>query len=62
MSYVERDSADGPVRNPQGEDAQGLIMYTPGRSYVSQIQPSGRPNYDWAVASGGTTGQAAAAA
>jgi hypothetical protein len=62
VSYVERDSLDGHVRYPHGEDAQGLIMYTPDGYMSAQIQSAGRPNYDRPVASGGTTEQAAAAA
>ncbi|MCV7200351.1 lipocalin-like domain-containing protein [Mycobacterium angelicum] len=62
VSYVERDSPDGPARYPHGEDAQGLIMYTPDGFMSAQIQSTGRPNYDRPVASGGTTEQAAAAA
>lgn len=62
VSYVERDRPDGPVRYPHGEDAQGLIMYTPDGYMSAQIQSSGRPNYDRAFASGGTPEQAAAAA
>jgi hypothetical protein len=62
VSYVERDSPDGPVRYPHGEDAQGLIMYTPDGYKSAQIQSADRPNYDKPVASGGTTEQAAAAA
>ena len=44
VSYVERDSPDGPARYPHGEDAQGLIMYTPDGYMSAQIQSSGRPN------------------
>lgn len=62
VSYVERDSPDRPARYPHGEDAQGLIMYTPDGFMSAQIQSSGRPNYDRPVAGGGTTEQAAAAA
>lgn len=62
VSYVERDSPDGPVRYPHGEDAQGLIMYTPDGYMSAQIQSAGRPEYDLPVASGGTIEQAAAAA
>jgi hypothetical protein len=62
VSYVERDSPDGPVRYPHGEDAQGLIMYTPDGYMSAQIQSAGRPDYDRPVASGGTVAQAAAAA
>jgi hypothetical protein len=62
VCYVERDSPDGPVRYPHGEDAEGLIMYTPDGYMSAQIQSSGRPNYDRPVAGGGTTDQAAAAA
>jgi hypothetical protein len=62
VSYIERDSPDGPVRYPHGQDAQGLIMYTPDGYMSAQIQSAGRPNYDRPVASGGTTEQAAAAA
>lgn len=62
VSYVERDSPDGPVRYPHGADAQGLIMYTPDGYMSAQIQSSGRPDYDRPVACGGTTEQAAAAA
>ena len=62
VSYVERDSPDGQVRYPHGEDAQGLIMYTPDGYMSAQIQSAGRPNYDRPVASGGTVEQAAAAA
>ena len=62
VSYVERDSPDGPARYPHGEDAQGLIMYTPDGYMSAQIQSAGRPNYDRPVASGGTPEQAAAAA
>lgn len=62
VSYVERDSLDGPVRYPHGADAQGLIIYTPDGYMSAQIQSSGRPDYDRPVAGGGTTEQAAAAA
>jgi hypothetical protein len=62
VSCIERDSPDGPVRYPHGEDAQGLIMYTPDGFMSAQIQSAGRPNYHRPVASGGTTEQAAAAA
>lgn len=62
VSYVERDSPEGPVRYPHGEDAQGLIMYTPDGYMSAQIQSMDRPDYDRPVASGGTPEQAAAAA
>ncbi|PJE14384.1 MAG: hypothetical protein CK429_12340 [Mycobacterium sp.] len=62
VTYVERDSPEGAPRYPHGEDAQGLIMYTPDGYMSAQIQSSGRPDYDRPVASGGTTEQAAAAA
>ncbi len=62
VSYVEWDGPDGPVRYPHGEDAQGLIMYTPNGYMSVQIQSAGRPNYDRPVASDGTIEQAAAAA
>ncbi len=62
VSYVERDSLDGPVRYPHGADAQGLILYTLDGYMSAQIQSSGRPNYDRAVAGGGSSEQAAAAA
>ncbi len=62
VSYIERDSPDGAPRYPHGEDAQGLIMYTPDGYMSAQIQSSGRPNYDRPTATGGTTEQAAAAA
>ena len=62
LSYVERDSPGGPSRYPHGDDAQGLIMYTPDGYMSAQIQSSGRPDYDRPVASGGTPEQAAAAA
>ncbi len=62
ISYVERESPEGPPRYPHGEDAQGLIIYTPDGYMSAQIQSSGRPDYDRPVAGGGTTEQAAAAA
>ena len=62
VSYVERESPEGQPRYPHGEDAQGLIIYTPDGYMSAQIQSSGRPDYDRPVASGGTTEQAAAAA
>ena len=62
VSYVERDSPDGPARYPHGEDALGLIMYTPDGYMSAQIMTPGRPAYDQPIARGGTTEQAAAAA
>ena len=62
VSYIERDSPDGPARYPHGEDALGLIMYTPDGYMSAQIMTPDRPAYDQPIARGGTTEQAAAAA
>jgi hypothetical protein len=62
VSYIERDSPDGPARYPHGEDALGLIMYTPDGYMSAQIMTPGRPVYDQPIARGGTTEQATAAA
>jgi Lipocalin-like domain len=62
VSYIERDSPDGAARYPHGEDALGLIMYTPDGYMSAQIMTPGRPAYDQPIARGGTAEQAAAAA
>ena len=62
VSYVERDSPDGPVRYPHGEDATGLDHVHPGRLHVgadpvvgaAELRPPGRQRWH--------DGQAAAAA
>jgi Lipocalin-like domain len=53
---------DGTVQHPLGEDATGLILYTPDGFMSAQIQASGRPVYADDDVHGGTLEEAAAAA
>jgi hypothetical protein len=62
ISYIEQDHPDEPARYPHGREPQGLILYTPDGYMSAQIMTPGRPNYDRAVAAGGTSAQTAAAA
>jgi hypothetical protein len=61
VSMQTRDE-DGTVRYPLGDDATGLILYTPDGFMSAQIQASGRPAYADDDVDGGTLEEAAAAA
>ena len=50
VSYVEVPVEGGPERYPMGEDARGLIIYTPDGYMSAQLMAPGRPEFasgDW---------------
>ncbi|WP_458733126.1 lipocalin-like domain-containing protein [Sphingobium xenophagum] len=50
VSYVEKPVDGSPTVHPLGEDATGIIMYTPDGFMSAQLMKSGRPEFasgDW---------------
>lgn len=43
VSYVEKPVDGSPTVHPLGEDATGIIMYTPDGFMSAQLMKSGRP-------------------
>jgi hypothetical protein len=61
-SYTLRDGLTGSVMHPFGEDASGLLIYSPDGYMSVQLMRANRPLFDRADSGGGTAEQTASAA
>jgi Lipocalin-like domain len=61
-SYTLRNGLNASVVHPFGEDAMGLLIYSPDGYMSVQLMRANRPLFDRADSDGGTTEQAASAA